>query len=183
MEVTQRLIGTMMGKVHLLPGTTYSNVRAKGDADPEKTAAMTTKSWSGARPCCVWGVSPYRASRPQHHPLAAWQRGILGDAKTPGCGEPPSVPDTRRFLIDFLPLERRLVRRDGVSSTAFTIGPMCCAHGSRAAEDDCSVRSERFEPDLPSRIRTGSTTTRVIATFATPITLWEHRLAGKQLRD
>ena len=31
----------MMGKVHLLPGTTFSNVQAKGDLDPEKSAAMT----------------------------------------------------------------------------------------------------------------------------------------------
>src|ERR1700736_4618452 len=37
----ERLIGTMMGKVHLLPGTTFSNVQAKGDTNPEKTAAMT----------------------------------------------------------------------------------------------------------------------------------------------
>jgi putative transposase len=37
----ERLIGTMMGKVHLLPGTTFSDVRCKGDNDPESTAAMT----------------------------------------------------------------------------------------------------------------------------------------------
>lgn len=37
----ERLIGTMMGKVHLLPGTTFSDIRVKGDLDPEKTAAMT----------------------------------------------------------------------------------------------------------------------------------------------
>jgi putative transposase len=37
----ERLIGTMMGKVHLLPGTTFSDIRVKGDLDPEKMAAMT----------------------------------------------------------------------------------------------------------------------------------------------
>lgn len=37
----ERLIGTMMGKVRLLPGTTFSNTRIKGDSDPDKTAAMT----------------------------------------------------------------------------------------------------------------------------------------------
>ena len=37
----ERLIGTVMGKVHLLPGTTFSDVRAKGDLDPQKTASMT----------------------------------------------------------------------------------------------------------------------------------------------
>jgi putative transposase len=34
------LIGTMMGKVHLLPGTTHSNIQDKGDTDPEKTAFL-----------------------------------------------------------------------------------------------------------------------------------------------
>jgi putative transposase len=31
----------MMGKVHLLPGTTFSNIAAKGDYDSEKHAAVT----------------------------------------------------------------------------------------------------------------------------------------------
>ena len=48
-------------------------------------------------------------------PLAAWELGIVGDEMTLGRGTPPAVTDPRRFLIDFLPLERRLVRRDGVS--------------------------------------------------------------------
>ncbi len=46
----ERLIGTMMGKVHLLPGTTFSDVRAKGDLNPDKTAAMTldeVERWLG----------------------------------------------------------------------------------------------------------------------------------------
>ena len=40
----------MMGKVHLLPGTTFSDVRVKGDLLPEKTAAMTldeVERWLG----------------------------------------------------------------------------------------------------------------------------------------
>src|SRR5262249_38629892 len=37
----ERLIGTMMGKVHLLPGTTFSDTRVKGNLDPEKYACMT----------------------------------------------------------------------------------------------------------------------------------------------
>ncbi len=48
----ERLIGTMMGKVHLLPGTTFSNVHVKGDIDPGKTAAMTLdelERWLGER--------------------------------------------------------------------------------------------------------------------------------------
>jgi putative transposase len=37
----ERLIGTIMGKVHLLPETTFSNIREKGDYDSEWRAVMT----------------------------------------------------------------------------------------------------------------------------------------------
>ena len=37
----ERLFGTMMGAVHLLPGTTFSNVADKGDYPSESRAALT----------------------------------------------------------------------------------------------------------------------------------------------
>lgn len=37
----ERLIGTMMGAVHLLPGTTFSNVAERGDYQAEGKACMT----------------------------------------------------------------------------------------------------------------------------------------------
>jgi len=37
----ERLIGTTMGAVHLLPGTTFSNVQEKGSYDSQKYSAMT----------------------------------------------------------------------------------------------------------------------------------------------
>ena len=37
----ERLIGTLMGSVHLLPGTTSSNVAERGDYDSAKSATMT----------------------------------------------------------------------------------------------------------------------------------------------
>jgi putative transposase len=35
------MIGTMMGVVHLLPGTTQASIAAKGDYDAEGQATMT----------------------------------------------------------------------------------------------------------------------------------------------
>jgi transposase InsO family protein len=37
----ERLIGTVMGAVHLLPGTTFANVTKKGSYRPEKKASLT----------------------------------------------------------------------------------------------------------------------------------------------
>ncbi|WP_163317099.1 integrase catalytic domain-containing protein, partial [Enterobacter hormaechei] len=39
----ERLIGTMMGAVHLLPGTHFSNVLDRGDYDSEARAVMTMR--------------------------------------------------------------------------------------------------------------------------------------------
>jgi putative transposase len=37
----ERYIGTLMGRVHLLPGTTFSNSKQKGEYDSEERAVMT----------------------------------------------------------------------------------------------------------------------------------------------
>ncbi|KFG88781.1 Integrase catalytic subunit [Sphingobium herbicidovorans NBRC 16415] len=41
----ERLIGTMIGEVHLLPGTTFSNVVDKGDYDAEGRSCMTLQEF------------------------------------------------------------------------------------------------------------------------------------------
>jgi putative transposase len=111
----ERLIGTMMGKVHLLPGTTFSDVRAKGDWKPEDTAALTLDEIERWLAHAIVGVYHHDLHRGiGTTPVAAWKRGILGDGQVSGRGMPTAIDDPRRFLIDFLPMERRLVRREGV---------------------------------------------------------------------
>jgi putative transposase len=111
----ERLIGTMMGKVHLLPGTTFSDVRAKGDWKPEDTAALTLDEIERWLAHAIVGVYHHDLHRGiGTTPVAAWERGILGDGQVSGRGMPTAIDDPRRFLIDFLPMERRLVRREGV---------------------------------------------------------------------
>ena len=81
----RRLIGTMMGKVHLLPGTTFSNIAERGDIDPEKTAAMTIdelETWLVHAITGVYHSTVHRALGVT--PNVAWQRGLIGDGKTPG---------------------------------------------------------------------------------------------------
>lgn len=147
----ERLIGTVMGKVHILPGTTFSNIAEKGNTNPEKTAAMTIdelEQWLVQAIAGVYHRTIHRALGIA--PVAAWERGLKGDGKTPGCGEPAPVSDPRRFLIDFLPVERRLIRRDGVP---LALDPLLVGHltnlDRRAAEDDCPIRSARPEPFVP----------------------------------
>ncbi len=181
----ERLIGTMMGKVHLLPGTTFSDVRVKGDLNPEKTAAMTLdelERWLGLAIAGAYHRTSHRALGTT--PLAAWERGITGDATTPGCGEPVAVTDPRRFLIDFLPLERRLIRRDGVS--LHKIHYWSDVLTAWIGEPDKMI--VRYDPRDLSRIYLRAPDGHYYDLSyrdlrRPPITLWEQRLALKRLRE
>lgn len=105
----ERLIGTMMGEVHLLPGTTFSNVQERGEYRPDKHATMTLREFT------QWfliEVAKYHnslhtaLSKP---PIAAWieacEAGFV----------PRAVRDETRFLIAFLPGEPRMVGKDGIT--------------------------------------------------------------------
>lgn len=105
----ERLIGTMMGAVHLLPGTSFSNVADLGDYDAAKHAALTLdelERWLALE------VVRYHAS--VHGalglpPIAAWRDALAARPKP--IGRPP---DPEQFLWDFMPFKERRIRRDGV---------------------------------------------------------------------
>ncbi|MBZ7927067.1 Mu transposase C-terminal domain-containing protein (plasmid) [Ensifer adhaerens] len=106
----ERLIGTMMGAVHLLPGTTSSDVATRGTYDSEKHATMTLdelERWLALEIVGRYHAEVHRSlSLP---PVTAW-----GDAVA-ARPEPLRLPqDAERFLQDFLPFEERSIRRDGV---------------------------------------------------------------------
>jgi len=181
----ERLIGTMMGKVHLLPGTTFSDVQAKGAANPEKAAAMTIEElerWLALAVAGEYHRTEHRALATT--PIAAWERGISEDATTLGRGEPLTAQDPRRLLIDFLPFQRRLIRRDGVAlhSIAYWsdllrvwIGEpqrMIVRYDPRDLSRIFLLAPDGQYYDLPYRdLR------------RPPISLWEQRLALKRLRE
>jgi putative transposase len=106
----ERLIGTMMGAVHMLPGTTFSTIAGRGAYDSERHAMMTLDELE--RWLTLQIVGRYHAavhSGLGMPPSAAWR-----DAA--GCRrEPFRFPhDKRQFLYDFLPFEERSIRRDGL---------------------------------------------------------------------
>ena len=181
----ERLIGTVMGKVHLLPGTTFSNIVEKGDLDPEESAAMTLDEvdrWLGHAIAGVYHQNLHRGLGIT--PLEAWRRGVVGHGETLGRGEPTAVVDARRFLIDFLPIERRLVRRDGLRlhSIVYWGDVLSTWIGDR------EPMIVRYDPRDLSRIYLlGPDGTYYDLAYRDlrrpPISLWEHRLALKRLRE
>ncbi|MBD1204828.1 MAG: Mu transposase C-terminal domain-containing protein [Rhodobacteraceae bacterium] len=103
----ERLIGTMMGAVHLLPGTTQSSVAAKGGYDAEAMAAMTLREfdWWFALEICRYNNSIH--SNLGCTPVAKWE-ALAGEM----AGDIPF--DIEAFRVSFLPSEQRQVRRDGI---------------------------------------------------------------------
>ena len=103
----ERLIGTMMGAVHLLPGTTQSSVAAKGSYKAEVKAAMTLSEFDNwfALEICRYNNGIH--SSLGCTPVAKWE-ALAAQMSS-------DIPfDMDAFKVSFLPSEQRQVRRDGI---------------------------------------------------------------------
>lgn len=71
----ERLIGTMVGQCHLLPGTTKNSIKAKGDYNPQTHATMTlsqVRRWFVEQLLGRYHTREHRMLRVP--PLVAWQQ-------------------------------------------------------------------------------------------------------------
>lgn len=76
----ERLIGTMVGQCHLLPGTTKNSVKAKGEYDSTKHAALTlrqARTWFVEQLLGRYHIREHRMLRIP--PIEAWKRAMGGD--------------------------------------------------------------------------------------------------------
>ena len=106
----ERLIGTMMGAVHLLPGTTFSDVKQK-EAYPSEARALLTVSelerWLALQIAGVYHLSLHSSLGVT--PLSAWQEAMNR------ISSPVRQPvDPTEFFLSFLPALPRRVRKDGI---------------------------------------------------------------------
>ena len=109
----ERLIGTLMKIAHLVPGTTFSNVKDRADYDSEKRARFTLdelQRWLVEKICRYYHVRRHRSVGVS--PRAAWEEGHT-DAEG-GIQPPTVVPYPDEFRMSFLPYVIRLVRRTGI---------------------------------------------------------------------
>lgn len=173
----ERLIGTLMGKVHLLPGTTFSNMAEKGDYDAERHASLTLPEFE-----CWLALEIARYHDSVHRtlattPRAMWQRGIEGQ------GAPRRVPNPSRFSLDFMPFAYRQLRRDGIHLHGLRYWSDTLGLWLGRLTEKCPVR---YDPrDLTTvwiRLPNGEDVTGHYADLRWPqITLWELRAAQRAL--
>jgi putative transposase len=173
----ERLIGTMMGAVHFMPGSHFSNVRERGDLDPEARAVMTLRELETWLALEIVGVYHARAHRAlAMPPNAAWSARI-------GAVAMRHPPDPRQFLIDFLPAERRVLQRDGLHLFHIRYWSDELRRLMGRSPDKVTIK---YDPRDLSRVFVKLAEGYVEAhpaDFTRPaIALWEHRAALAALR-
>ena len=101
----------MMGAVHLLPGSTFSNTIERGAYKPETAAIMTMaelESWLVHQIAGVYHHTVHRGMGMA--PITAWTEAVVA------TGHPlRTAHDEARFYLDFLPFRQRSVQRGGVA--------------------------------------------------------------------
>jgi len=174
----ERLMGTLMQRVHALPGTTFSNIAQRGDYPSEERAVLTMGEFE--RVLALEVLGPYHNdvhTALRKSPAAAWAEWIAGGGR-------PDVPrDPKAFVLDFLPFEERIVGREGLrlfgihyydGALAGLIGTGTKGRVKYDPRDLSAVFAE-----MPS----GDHLRVPYADLGWPaITLWEHRQAVRALR-
>lgn len=174
----ERLLGRTMNEIHALPGSTSSNVLAKGDYDPELYSALTLQAldrWLAIEIAGKYHQSVHRSlGRP---PIAVWHELT--------ANKPVRMPVSEAaFAMDFLPFVERTVRRDGISLQNIrywddTLSPLV-ASGARSV-------IVRFNPrDLSTIFVTSKQFVNLPVRYADlgrpRVTLWELKAAQAELR-
>ena len=176
----ERLIGTLMGRVHLLPGTTGSNPQDKGAYPAESESALTMaelERWLTIEICEQYHRRIHRGLR--RSPLAAWQDALRQTGG--GLGALPDQPE--QFALSFLPFERRTLRRDGLHLFNIRYWDSVLPVIVKPRE---SVLV-RYDPRNLSKVYVAGSDERYhpipyADLTLPPITLWEQRAAMAKLR-
>lgn len=174
----ERLIGTMMGAVHLLPGSHFSNIFERGDLDAEAEAVMTLRELETWLTLEITGSYHARVhSALETTPAAAWA-AHTDEARL-------RMPaDLRQFLVDFLPSEQRVLQRDGLHlfHIRYWSDELRWQMGRESRK-----YTLKYDPRDLSRIfvltEDGIIEARPADLTRPAITLWEHRAARRALRE
>jgi putative transposase len=112
--IVERLIGTLMQKVHGLPGTTFSNVVERGTYDADGKAILTLAELERWLTLVIVGQYHLTVHDTlKEPPIERFKAGLLGTSGHGGPGPKPLIQNKKSFLVDFLPIARRTIQRAG----------------------------------------------------------------------
>ena len=187
----ERLMGTLATQTHALPGTTFANIRQKGEYKSEKKAALTLDELH--RWLLHFIVGDYHQkmhSKISMSPLNKWRDGILGKGRMKGTGMPDPIADPERLRLDFLPSEKRTVQREGIAWGKVHYFSDSIRHWVKAKKGGRAVKFlVRRDPRDISRLyfldpELGEYLDVPYRNITNPsLSLWDFRAAEKRLKD
>lgn len=145
----ERLIGTSMKEIHTLPGTTFSNVKERGEYKSDKYAQFTLKELEQWYTEFIVNVYHKRL----HHginttPEKHYEAGIFGNDEVPGKGLPEKVSDEDKFRISLLPSEERTIQQFGVKIDNIQYYADCLRRWIKSKDDKGNARKFTFKRDF-----------------------------------
>ncbi|MBR9852546.1 MAG: DDE-type integrase/transposase/recombinase [Rhodobacteraceae bacterium] len=188
--IVERVIGTLMRRIHKLPGTTFSNTAQRGTYDSEGRACLTLEElerWLTVAICKDYHLSAH-SGLDGSAPLARLEEGLAALGRS---SDGIAIPrDMRSYLIDFLPVLRRTLQRDGftVDHIRYFSNALKPWIVSRDARTEGPLVLRRDPRDL-SRVYVldpfdGSWVEVPYRTLSRPsMTLWEHRAARRRAQE
>jgi putative transposase len=186
--VVERVIGTLMQLIHALPGTTFSNPTMRGEYDSDKTACLTLEElerWLAVAITKYYHLRPHEGMD-NEIPLRRYEQGLQ---KLSAANNALSIPrEPRTFLIDFLPMMRRSLRRDGITIDHITYYSNSLRPWIQLRDQPTPLLIRRDPRDLSRIFVLDAENNRYLEVpyrmLSRPsITLWEHKLALKRLRE
>ncbi|WP_411726314.1 transposase [Methyloglobulus sp.] len=186
--IVERVIGTLMTLTHELPGTTFSNPNHRGDYDSDQTSCLTLE---GLEHWLALAITKYYHLKPHEGmdediPLYRYEQGLQAMAH---AGKTIPMPrDPRAFLIDFLPVVRRSLQRDGIIIDHITYYSDALRPWIRLRKEPGSLMIRRDPRDLSQiYVFDAENNYYFVVPYRMlsrpPITLWEHKLARKRLHE
>ncbi len=186
--IIERVIGTLMQLIHALPGTTFSNATVRGEYNSDKAACLTLEElerWMAVAITKYYHLKPHEGLDGEI-PLHRYERGLK---ELSALNKALSIPrDPRTFLIDFLPVIRRSLQRDGITIDHITYFSNSLRPWIQLRNHPTPLLIRRDPRDL-SRIFVLDAENNCYLEvpyrmLSRPrITLWEHKLARKRLRE
>jgi|SanBayMetagenome_1026888.scaffolds.fasta_scaffold03748_3 putative transposase len=180
--IIERVIGTMMQMVHNLPGTTFSNIAEKGKYDSEKNAAFTLAELEKWFVLAIYAYHSSIHSTIGETPINRWKKAVdFG-------WQPYHIQNAKAFLVDFLPVYYRCIQREGfvLDHIIYMSNSLKPWISNRDSKNKFVIR--RDPRDLSRIYVLDSVENKYLEvpyrSIGNPaITLWEHRLAVKRIKE
>ncbi len=110
----ERVIGTLMHEIHNLPGTTFSNIKKRGEYNSDANASMTFYEFERWLLTFITKIYHKRThSSLLMSPEQQWEEGLFADETGIGFIQKPSSNSS--IILDFLPIYERTIQKNGVN--------------------------------------------------------------------